>query len=277
MKRERNTGIMPLQPYIVMTSNRYRHIMEQRYGISHFYEFTVNEESKKQLQAVPDGSVDLLFGISANSVHTYLGGTVLKAKDWDLSVGENYFGIRFLPGKCILPDNVSIKDIINTDIELSGERQTRELSEQIAEAGSLEQRAEIFLKTYAGQFEKQEEKITTRQLEDYISRRIYETKGNIAISDLSVETGYSESYIRRIFGQIHGVSPKTFEKFVRFQTLLRDMNDRENGIRQEELALLYGYYDQAHMIKEFKLFTGVTPENYIKKIAGTHFADNIHQ
>ena len=25
-----------------------------------------------------------------------------------------------------------------------------------------------------------------------------------------------------------------------------------------------GYYDQSHMVKEFKSFVGLTPENYIK-------------
>ena len=103
------------------------------------------------------------------------------------------------------------------------------------------------------------------RMEEYIRNRIYESKGNISIGTLAEETGYSECYIRRIFGKIHGISPKVFEKFVRFQNTLNLMEKEKIGL--EELAAECGYYDQSHMIKDFKNFSGVTPEAYMNLIS----------
>ena len=51
------------------------------------------------MKAVPDGSVNLLFGIGEQDVKTYIGGTVLAAKGWEFEDGRSYFGVRFQPGE----------------------------------------------------------------------------------------------------------------------------------------------------------------------------------
>ena len=273
MKRENVKEIMPLQPYIVINTSEYRNLVENNHGISHFYEFTATGDSKKHVQAVPDGSVDLLFGISDSQVHTYIGGTVLQAKKWSLYEGETYFGVRFLPGKCMLPADLSIDEIINEDVEISGDYFARNLAEEIAQGRNIQERSDIFRKRYMEKISGKQKENPAKRLESYVTRRIYESKGTIAIRELGEETGYSECYIRRIFQQIHGVSPKTFEKFVRFQNVLSCMNHEAENTGFEELALLNGYYDQSHMINEFKKFTGKTPEAYLQMISGTNLIE----
>ena len=100
-------------------------------------------------------------------------------------------------------------------------------------------------------------------IEAYIRNRIYETKGNVSIKEISQDTGYSECYVRRSFHEIHGISPKTFEKIVRFQNTLEEMALHKD-MAFYDMAQESGYYDQSHMVKEFKNFTGLTPENYLK-------------
>ena len=97
-------------------------------------------------------------------------------------------------------------------------------------------------------------------------QRIYATGGNISIQMLSRETGYSEAYIRRIFKQIHGISPKEFERFIRFQAFLQEISDSPKERGSEEIALNCGYYDQSHMMKDFKKFSGMTPDGYRKEL-----------
>ena len=100
-------------------------------------------------------------------------------------------------------------------------------------------------------------------IEAYIRNRIYETKGNVSIKEISQDTGYSECYVRRSFHEMHGISPKTFEKIVRFQNTLEEMALHKD-MAFYDMAQESGYYDQSHMVKEFKNFTGLTPENYLK-------------
>lgn len=265
MKNKKIETITPVQPYLALRTEDYKKLITETLGISHFYEFTVKEGEEVKVNAVPDGSVDLLFGIGTKDVHTFIGGTVFRVKKWPIEPGRVYFGVRFQPGKCILPRDLSIQDIINDDLEIDGNCYGKSLAEEIAEAKNMKERAEIFVRRYVDGYVVENEQDAAGRMEEYIRNRIYESKGNISIGTLAEETGYSECYIRRIFGKIHGISPKVFEKFVRFQNTLNLMGKEKIGL--EELAAECGYYDQSHMIKDFKNFSGVTPEAYLNLIS----------
>lgn len=63
------------------------------------------------------------------------------------------------------------------------------------------------------------------------------------------------------FRQRTGLSPKLYSRICRFQNLITSDADE---IRWSHLSDLYGYSDQAHMIRDFREFTGLTPERYRK-------------
>ena len=267
MKKPHENKTMPIQPYLVLDTEDFQIKKEMREGISHFYEFS-RKVSEKEMKAVPDGSVDLLFGIGDHDVKTYIGGTVLAAKGWAFEENRAYFGVRFQPGACILPKELSIKDLVNNDLEIDGNLFGEHLTEKLAESHNISERVNIFTTEY--------EKIYGRQrmdgihkLEAYIRGRIYETDGTVQLQLLSEETGYSACYIRRIFQQIHGISPKNFEKFIRFQNTLRTLSKGPGEFRLDALAQECGYFDEAHMIRDFKNYAGITPQGYKKMIAGT--------
>ena len=257
--------VNPVQPYLRLDAKDYKEILNRRMGISSFYEFQVKDQTQSCFKAVPDGSTDLVFGIGEEDVKILIGGTVLKAKDWDFEDGRYYFGARFLPGRCILPDNLSIQDVVNADVEISQNDYGAGLTEKIAEASDVNQRAQILM-TYLSEKQKGSVRDSFYTLGEYMRQRIYATKGNITIGMLSRETGYSECYIRRIFKQIHGISPKEFERFIRFQVFLSEITAAPKAADSEEIALNCGYYDQSHMLKDLRAFAGTTPEKYKKQI-----------
>ena len=147
--------------------------------------------------------------------------------------------------------------------EIQTEEYGEGLAEKIATADSLQARSQLFLQTYLQQFPESTD--TRHNLERYVRRRIYETKGTIGIQNLAEETGYSACYLRRVFEQIHGISPKLFERFIRFQNMLYLMEQQEwQSQKMDALCFESGYYDQSHMMKDFKRFAGRTPEQYRK-------------
>lgn len=262
--------VMPMQPYLALDTDDYQVKKEMKEGISHFYEFS-RKVSEKEMKAVPDGSVDLLFGIGEYDVKTYIGGTVLAAKGWAFEENRAYFGVRFQPGACILPKELSIKDLVNNDLEIDGNLFGEHLTEKLAESCNISERVNIFTTEYEKIYERQR-KDGIYRLENYVRQRIYETDGTVLVQNLTEETGYSACYIRRIFQQIHGISPKNFEKFIRFQNTLHRISKNPGTFRLDVLAQECGYYDEAHMIKDFKNFAGMTPQSYEKMIAGTKIA-----
>jgi len=66
----------------------------------------------------------------------------------------------------------------------------------------------------------------------------------------------------RIFAEYTGATPKEFTRIVRFQRAIH-MLQNDPGKGQAELALDCGFYDQPHLIKEFKTFSGYTPNEYM--------------
>jgi methylphosphotriester-DNA--protein-cysteine methyltransferase len=73
-----------------------------------------------------------------------------------------------------------------------------------------------------------------------------------------LDTGISARQLRRLFEFYIGDSAKTFSKVVRFQNILR-AKPSQQSLRENKLFYDNGYFDQAHFIKDFKNFYGVTP------------------
>ena len=270
--RKKMKNVMPMQPYLVLDTDDYEVKKEMKSGISHFYEFSKKKSLKEEMKAVPDGSVDLLFGIGEHDVKTCIGGTVLAAKGWEFEDGRSYFGVRFQPGSCILPEELSIRDLVNKDLEIDGNLFGDHLTEKLAGSKNISERVNVFTTEYA-KLRGKELADGIQKLENYLRERIYDTDGCICIRQLAEETGYSECYIRRVFQQVHGISPKNFERFVRFQKLLHVINKMPERIRLDALAQQCGYYDEAHMIKDFKQYAGITPQGYERLITGTKISE----
>ena len=84
---------------------------------------------------------------------------------------------------------------------------------------------------------------------------------------LSNEIGYSQKHFIDLFRRQVGVSPKQYLRLMRFQKAIEAIENKET-IRWMDIALESGYYDQAHFIHDFKLFSGFTPNEYIKRKTG---------
>ena len=256
--------INPFQPYMTLEMDGYSQINRTDYGISHFYEFTIHDEKKHCIKAVPDASIDLLFNIGENKVSTYISGTVFGVKKWELGTQDDCFGVRFQPGQGILPKDITMEMIVNDDIEIDGDIFGKNLTEKIALAKTMSERLDIFKKAYEDMVLGRNSLSDKEKINEYLVNRISRTKGLITMRQLEDETNYSACYLRRIFKSFHGISPKQFAQYIRFQNLL--MQADKEGVRYEQVALDCGYYDEPHMMKEFKKYSGVTLEQYRKMI-----------
>ena len=87
--------------------------------------------------------------------------------------------------------------------------------------------------------------------------RILERAGDIDI-EKELDTGISSRQLRRLFEYYIGDTAKVFSKVIRFQHIL-NAKPSSQSLRRNKLFYSSGYYDQAHFIKEFKNFYGVTP------------------
>jgi AraC-like DNA-binding protein len=97
--------------------------------------------------------------------------------------------------------------------------------------------------------------------------RIDAAGGNLRISDLARELGVSRKRLIALFRDQVGVGPKLMARLIRFQGLMARARDGD-ALRWSELALDHGYYDQAHLVRDVRQFTGLTPTRARQEIAG---------
>jgi AraC-like DNA-binding protein len=91
---------------------------------------------------------------------------------------------------------------------------------------------------------------------------IEQSKGMIRISELAEKLNTSKSPLEKRFRNVIGASPKKYASIVRFRTILEE---HQKYASFTELSYALGYFDQAHLIKDFKTFTGCTLEEYFYK------------
>ena len=142
--------------------------------------------------------------------------------------------------------------------DLLGRRWAAELAERLYEAPDWPARLALL-----------ERAIAARVLEapplapelEWAWRRLQDTDGAVPVAALTEEVGWSRRHLAATLREQAGLPPKALARLLRFEraaALLR----APDGPPPAAVALDCGYYDQAHLNRDFRAFAGVTPAAY---------------
>ncbi len=92
-------------------------------------------------------------------------------------------------------------------------------------------------------------------------RLLQRSGGAVATSDIAREVGWSGRYLSRHFNVEIGLSPKAVARVARFDRARRRLQDGATSLAS--LAAACGYYDQAHLTREFSGFAGSPPARWL--------------
>ena len=87
--------------------------------------------------------------------------------------------------------------------------------------------------------------------------RLVSSGGGVSIDQLATDLGVSPRQLERRFLREVGVSPKLLSRILRFQQVFRAVAKANTDWAL--IAVQCGYYDQAHLIRDFRQFAGQTP------------------
>jgi AraC-like DNA-binding protein len=97
--------------------------------------------------------------------------------------------------------------------------------------------------------------------------QLLRTGGTARISDLAAETGWSGRHLTSRFRTEIGLTPKAAARVIRFDRarhlLIRQAGEKSSGYRLADLAAACGYFDQAHLAREFRALAGCPPSQWI--------------
>jgi AraC-like DNA-binding protein len=95
-------------------------------------------------------------------------------------------------------------------------------------------------------------------LVNWAARLIATSSGRLRTGHLVRESGISRKHLSRLFREHVGLLPTTLARIHRFQNALQSVATR-GPVDWSEVALDAGYYDQPHMVNEFRELSGLTP------------------
>src|SRR4051794_18232605 len=87
-------------------------------------------------------------------------------------------------------------------------------------------------------------------------RRLVATDGGARVGELARELGYSRRHLTATFREELGLPPKALGRVLRFARARRLL---EAGGELADIAYACGYYDQAHLNRDFRDLAGITP------------------
>jgi AraC-like DNA-binding protein len=96
--------------------------------------------------------------------------------------------------------------------------------------------------------------------------RLLRSGGTTSVADLAAETGWSDRHLRAKFRAETGLSPKAAARVIRFSRARRILQRRAlagESFGLAELATSCGYFDQAHLDREFRLLAGCSPTTWV--------------
>ncbi|OGT83793.1 MAG: hypothetical protein A3G96_02895 [Gammaproteobacteria bacterium RIFCSPLOWO2_12_FULL_52_10] len=92
-------------------------------------------------------------------------------------------------------------------------------------------------------------------------KKLLKSSGNIRISELSEEIGWSRRHLTEKFINEIGISPKTLARILRFENACALIKARHFPLA--DIAVESGYYDQPHMTREWQALAGCPPMTWI--------------
>jgi AraC-like DNA-binding protein len=213
---------------------------------------------------IPDGRVELVFHYGGTFWRHQPGGRPVRQPS-SLLVGQmvepvvlapqgeaGVAAIRLMPAAAGTFLGFCAREIAGRFVELDAVcAPTGELRERLAEAGGDAARIEI-LEAWLRRMVRR----ATRPQMDAAVSVIVRSGGRASVDRIAARTGLGVRQIERHFHDQVGLGPKTFSRIVRLQAALARI--RQGGPLCD-VAVACGYYDQAHMARDFRQLAAMSP------------------
>ena len=201
---------------------------------------TVRENNESKLTPAGITGISDSYKIFKNS--SYIGTILVYFSD----IGFTHFTSS--PANELFNLSLSLDDIFNKS-------SVTEVQEKLSIATTDKHRIEIVEQFLVSQLKD----IQADELIIEAVKLIYQCKGTIRIKELNEKLFISQSPFEKRFRKVVGTTAKKFASIVRFNSVLDNMNETKT---LTEICYENNFFDQAHFIKDFKQFTGDTPENF---------------
>ncbi|MDA0243759.1 MAG: helix-turn-helix domain-containing protein [Chloroflexi bacterium] len=229
-------------------------------------------ESQRQ-RIIPEGCLEMAF-ILGDDIKRYTSEDKFIIQPRAMVLGQitepffieptgyvNCFSVCFYPYGFANFVSTPIKSLANKETPLTllfGQDTAKELEQKITKAEDTETRIKIIESFF---FKRLNDQVCIDNIVKAAIDTMVLTSGNTTIKEMLKNDVSKRRQLERNFTKQIGISPKQLCKVIRLQTALKMMLNQQHE-SLVEIAYNSNYYDQAHFIKDFKEFTGITPKEF---------------
>lgn len=221
---------------------------------------------------VPNGLMDLTFYLGERPVllnhqQESMESTVLAGhcnSSYDLCVTGNMrlFSVSLRPLGASMFFNLPMSELYGCIVPLRFliKNRVEQLEGQLFEANDFQEQIWIVECFLTELLAKKNDDFGQQRLKESIGL-INRNRGLVEVEKLAASACWSRKQFERNFQELVGTSPKQFMRIVRFQhTIHYKANHPDTKLT--DLAYACGFFDQSHMISEFRDFSGITPRQF---------------
>lgn len=229
--------------------------------------------------ALPTGTMQLVVNLSRDGIRYYDGadlerehraeGAVLcgasaRSVGIDPADRAGGVGVAFHPGGAVPffapPASALVEPVIALDsLWGTGAGVVRDrLLEQSTPHAVLDTMETILL----------EQVVNPLEADPFLVQAVRRLDRGASVAGVADDLGVATSTFHRRFRAAVGPAPKAFGRIRRLQRVLRRVSTSDDDVDWASMAATYGYFDQAHLINDFRELTGITPGRYRPRSAG---------
>lgn len=205
------------------------------------------------------GHLSLLSGPAENRLSpSGITGLADRYKVFKTTAGTGTILVYFTEVGLAQFSSCPAQELFNQSISLDNlfdKQKVRQVEEKLAGALTDKERIRTVETFLEGQLKEKAEDILVVKAVTLI----YGAKGSIKIKELLRQLHISQSAFEKRFRKLVGTSPKKFASIVRFNTVLKELGQEKS---LTEICYDNNFFDQAHFIKDFKQYTGESPDNF---------------
>jgi AraC-like DNA-binding protein len=215
---------------------------------------------------LPTGAVDLV--VSLRSADVVVSGPFTHAFVLDTADQRDTLGVAFKTGGAGALLGQPLDELFNHHVPLAElwRSGAAELRERVLAAPTPEAKLETAQRVLSAQLARVAR--PPHPAAGPAAARIEATAEHCRIAELSETLGLSTRRFEQIFRADIGMTPKAYQRLQRFRRALVRIEDATN-VGWAGFARDCGYYDQAHLINEFRAHSGLTPPEYAASRAGS--------
>lgn len=212
---------------------------------------------------IPDTCMDIIFNINYtknkhSSCFCAIDEKPYKAYSQSCSDEMSTFAIRFHSWSAALFTDKSLKSTKNNTYDVNDffNDIKQELEPVLFDKKTLTDKIKFVQKILIKKLN------LNRQNNDILNSLYYiiSSNGTIKMSELSMKTALSLKQLERIFNEHIGISPKSLSSLIRYQLLWQDIIYNKNFNIHNAIEK-YNYFDQAHLLNDFKRRHLMSPSN----------------